>query len=90
VDIEGMKYITYMVAWKMSENQPVTKEVAMAKSWCSEAYIRACDLSHQCHGAIGFCEDHDLPLYSKKAKNSEYAFGDGQFQRRLVAKEIGL
>lgn len=90
VDVEGMKYVTYLAAWKVAENQPFAKEVAVAKSWCSDAYRRVCDLAHQCHGAIGFCEDHDLPLYSKKSKASEFAFGDAQFQRRLVAKEIGL
>jgi alkylation response protein AidB-like acyl-CoA dehydrogenase len=90
VDLEGMKYITYLVAWKVNENQPFAKDVAMAKAWCSEAYRRICDLAHQCHGAIGFCEDHDLPLYSKRSKVSEFAFGDAQFQRRLVAREIGL
>jgi alkylation response protein AidB-like acyl-CoA dehydrogenase len=90
VDLEGMKYITYQVAWKVNENLPFAKDVAMAKSWCSDAYRRICDLAHQCHGAIGFCEDHDLPLYSKRSKVSEFAFGDGLFQRRFVAKEIGL
>jgi len=77
-------------AWKVNDKQPFAKDVAMAKAWCSEAYRRICDLAHQCHGAIGFCEDHDLPLYSKRSKVSEFAFGDAQFQRRLVAKEIGL
>ncbi len=90
VDLEGMKYITYLVAWKINDNQPFAKDVSMAKAWCSEAYRRICDLAHQCHGAIGFCEDHDLPLYSKRSKVSEFAFGDAQFQRRFVAKEIGL
>jgi alkylation response protein AidB-like acyl-CoA dehydrogenase len=90
VDLEGMKYITYQVAWKVNENLPFAKDVAMAKSWCSDAYRRICDLAHQCHGAIGFCEDHDLPLYSKRSKVSEFAFGDAQYQRRFVAKDIGL
>ena len=90
VDLEGMKYITYHVAWKVNENLPFAKDVAMAKSWCSDAYRRICDLAHQCHGAIGFCEDHDLPLYSKRSKVSEFAFGDAQYQRRFVAKDIGL
>jgi alkylation response protein AidB-like acyl-CoA dehydrogenase len=90
VDLEGMKYITYQVAWKVNENLPFARDVAMAKSWCSDAYRRICDLAHQCHGAIGFCEDHDLPLYSKRSKVSEFAFGDAQYQRRFVAKDIGL
>ena len=90
VDLEGMRYITYLSAWKANENLPFSKEAAMAKAWGSEAYKRISDLAHQCHGAIGFCEDHDLPLYSKRTKASEFAFGDAQYQRRFVAKEIGL
>ncbi|MCX5999459.1 MAG: acyl-CoA/acyl-ACP dehydrogenase [Chloroflexi bacterium] len=90
VDLEGMRYITYLAAWKASENLPFAKEAAVAKAWASEAYRRITDLAHQSHGAVGFCEDHDLPLYSKRSKASEFAFGDAQFQRRFVAKEIGL
>ena len=90
VDLEGMKYITYLVAWKANDSQPFSADAAIAKAWCSEAYRRICDLAHQCHGAIGFCEDHDLPLYSKRSKVSEFAFGDALFQRRRVAKDIGL
>ncbi len=90
IDLEGMKYVTYVAAWKVSEGLPFSKEAAMAKAWASEAYRRISDLAHECHGAIGFCEDHDLPLYSKRAKASEFAFGDARFQRRLVAQEIGL
>lgn len=90
IDLEGMRYITYLAAWKANENLPFSKEAAMAKAWSGEAYRRICDLAHQCHGAIGFCEDHDLPLYSKRAKTFEFALGGGQYQRRFVAKEIGL
>jgi len=90
IDLEGIRYITYLAAWKVNEGPPFGKEAAIAKAWASEAYKRISDLAHQSHGAIGFCEDHDLPLYSKRAKASEFAFGDAQFQRRFVAQEIGL
>ncbi|OGO05051.1 MAG: hypothetical protein A2Y91_00750, partial [Chloroflexi bacterium RBG_13_54_8] len=90
IDLEGMRYITYLAAWRVNEGLPFSKEAAMAKAWTSEAYRRITDLAHQSHGAIGFCEDHDLPLYSKRAKASEFAFGDARFQRRFLAGEIGL
>ena len=90
VDLEGIRYITYLAAWKVSEGMPFAREAVMAKAWASDAYRRMCDVSHQCHGAIGFCEDHDLPLYTKRAKASEFAFGDAVYQRQFVAEEIGL
>jgi alkylation response protein AidB-like acyl-CoA dehydrogenase len=90
IDLEGMRYVTYLAAWKANDGLPFSKEAAVAKAWSGQAYKRICDLAHQCHGAIGFCEDHDLPLYSRQAKTFEFALGDSQFQRRFVAKEIGL
>jgi len=35
-------------------------------------------------------EEHDMPLYSRRAKAAEIAFGDANYYRELVAKEIGL
>ncbi len=89
-DVDGSKYITYEAAWKLSEGLPVTMEVSMAKAWVSEAYRRVTLLGHQIHGAIGFCEDHDLPLYFKRAKAGELTFGDADLHREIVAKQLGL
>jgi len=90
IDLEGIRYITYLAAWKLNEGLPCSSEVATAKAWTGEAYQRICDLAHQCHGAIGFCEESDLPLYSKQVKSSQFAFGDSQFQHHIVAEAIGL
>jgi len=89
-DVDGSKYITYEAAWKLSEGLPATTEVSMAKAWVSEAYRRVTLLGHQIHGAIGFCMDHDMPLYFKRAKAAEPTFGDADFHREMVAKELGL
>jgi len=47
-------------------------------------------LGHQIFGAIGFTMDHDMHLYYRRAKASEMMFGDGNFQRAIVAQELGL
>jgi alkylation response protein AidB-like acyl-CoA dehydrogenase len=38
----------------------------------------------------GYMEEHDMTLYSRRAKAAEVAFGDANYQRKIVAKEIGL
>ena len=35
-------------------------------------------------------EDHDLPLYFRRAKAAEIAFGDARFYRKKVARELGF
>jgi alkylation response protein AidB-like acyl-CoA dehydrogenase len=47
-------------------------------------------LAHQIFGAVGFTMDHDMHLYYRRAKAGEIMFGDGAFQRAIVAHELGL
>ena len=89
-DIEGCRHITYKAAWALSEGMSADQEVAMAKAWVSDAAQRVSALGHQCHGAIGFTKEHDLQLYSRRAKAAELMFGDAGFHLDKVAQTIGL
>lgn len=90
IDNNASKLITYQAAWKLSEGIQCNKEVAAAKAWVGEAYRRICMLGHQVHGAIGFTQDHDLQLYSRRAKAAEIVYGDADYHRGIMAYEIGL
>ena len=89
-DVEGSRYITYQAAWRLSEGLPAKREVAMAKAWVSDAYRRVCALGHQSHGAIGFTKEHNMQLFSRRAKAAELAFGDSDYHLEAVATSIGL
>ena len=90
VYVDTSRMLTNKAGWMLSEGIPCHKEVAMAKAWASDAYRKVTLLSHQCIGGVGFMEDHDLPLYSKRAKSAEIAFGDAEFNREVVATEMKL
>ena len=89
-DVEGCRHMTYRAAWKLAERQPADQDVAMAKAWVSDACQRVCALAHQCHGAIGFTKEHDLQLYSRRAKAAELMFGDAGVHLDAVATAMGL
>jgi len=90
VDVDTARLLAYQAAWKLSEGLPCEMEVAMAKAWVSEACRRVASLGHQVHGAIGFTLDHDMQLYSRRAKAAEVAFGDADFYREKLARELEL
>jgi len=90
MDIEGSRYITYKVAWMLSRGIPCHKEVAVAKAWVSEAYKRIVLLGHQVQGATAYMVEHDMPLYSRRAKAAEMAFGDAAYHYEQVAQAVGL
>ncbi len=88
--VDGARYATYKAAWMLSEGLPCQREVAVAKAWTSNAYKQVCLLGHQILGGVGYMIDHDLPLYSTRAKADELAFGDALFHQAVVADELGL
>ena len=90
IDLESSRLITYEAAWRLSTGLPSTKEVAMAKAWCSDAFKKLGTTSHQIHGAIGFTEEYDLQLFSRCAKAWELELGNGNFHREIIARQMGL
>ena len=90
IDVDSSRFLTYQAAWKVSEGMEAAMEVSMAKAWVNEAYRRVTQLGHQIHGGIGFCMDHDMPLYFKAAKTGESLFGTSDWHREKVAQELGL
>jgi alkylation response protein AidB-like acyl-CoA dehydrogenase len=90
VDVESSRLIVYEAAWTLSQGLPFSREAAMAKSWVSDAYQRVVALGTQSHGGVSIIEDHDLPLYYRRAKAAELAFGDARFHRKTVARKLGF
>ena len=91
VDVENSKSITYYAAWAMDEGAaegPLA--VSMAKAYVSDAYRRVAAAGIQLHGGIGFTWEHDLHLYFKRAKGSEFTFGDATYHRERVAQLVNL
>jgi alkylation response protein AidB-like acyl-CoA dehydrogenase len=89
-DVDSARFCTYQAAWMLSEGLPCTREAAIAKAWIGEAAERVFALAHQIHGAIGVTVEHDLHYYTRHAKAAELAFGDADFYREIVAREMGL
>ncbi len=91
VEIENAKSLTYYAAWAVDENVPEAPLAAsMAKAYVSDAYRRTAGAGIQLHGGIGFTWEHDLHLYFKRAKSSEFTFGDAGYHRERVAQLINL
>jgi alkylation response protein AidB-like acyl-CoA dehydrogenase len=91
VDVEGAKSAVYYAAWAVSSGAPDARTAAaVAKAAASDACRRTAADGIQVHGGIGFTWEHDMHLYFKRAKSSEFTFGDANFNREIVAQLIGL
>ena len=88
LDVEGCRNISYKAAWRVSEGGPSDRDVSMAKAWVNGAYDRVCATAHQCHGAIGFTKEHDLQLFTRRAKVQELTYGDANFHKELALQYL--
>jgi len=91
IDVEGAKSAAYYASWAVSnEVAEAPLAAALAKAAASDAFRRVSTEGIQLHGGIGFTWDHDMHLYFKRAKSSEFTFGDANWNRELVAQGINL
>jgi alkylation response protein AidB-like acyl-CoA dehydrogenase len=91
VDVENAKSLTYYAAWAVDENvADAALAASMAKAYVTDAYRKVAGAGIQLHGGIGFTWEHDLHLYFKRAKSSEFTFGDSTYHRERVAQLINL
>jgi alkylation response protein AidB-like acyl-CoA dehydrogenase len=89
VQVESAKSATYYAAWAVANDVPEAHLAScMAKAYCSDAYRFVAAEGIQIHGGIGFTWEHDMHLYFKRAKGSEVTFGDGTWNRELVAQVV--
>jgi alkylation response protein AidB-like acyl-CoA dehydrogenase len=91
IDVESAKSASYYASWAVSnEVNEAPLAAALAKAAASDAFRRVSAEGIQLHGGIGFTWDHDMHLYFKRAKSSEFTFGDANWNRELVAQGINL
>jgi len=88
VSIEASRSLAYEAAWRISEGLPCAAEASMAKAFASECYTQITQLGMLIHGGVGFMEDHDLPLYYRRAKAAEVMLGDADHHREMIAREL--
>lgn len=88
--METARYLLYYVAWLESEGVPCAKQASMAKAYINEVYKNVSKWAVRLFGAIATTYDHDIPLYYRRSRAADIAFGGTDFHKELVAQGIGL
>lgn len=70
--------------------QDLSIAAAMAKSFCSDAYVYCSGENIQIHGGIGFTWEHNAHLYFKRARTNQVLFGDPLQHRARLGDLLGI
>ena len=89
-DVDAARGLLYAAAWKLSEGDDATADVAMAKAYASEACLSVARRGHQIFGAIGYCDEHALHRFHKRILAATLDCGDAAEHLETVARAIGL
>jgi alkylation response protein AidB-like acyl-CoA dehydrogenase len=91
LEVESARSAAYYAAFaaaQQSEEFPLV--ASLAKSYCSDAYVKTASDNLQIHGGIGYTWELDCHLYIRRAKSSAYLLGSPSEHRELIAQQIGL
>jgi alkylation response protein AidB-like acyl-CoA dehydrogenase len=89
-ELDALRYLVYQAAWTLAAGGGTALEIAAAQAYGTEALRRLFMHAHQVHGAIGFSTEHDLHLFTRRAKAAELAWGPPAAQHERVAQAMGL
>ncbi|MHB1125654.1 MAG: acyl-CoA dehydrogenase family protein [Bacillota bacterium] len=90
VAMESSRSLSYYAAWALENGAPEMAEaVSLARSFISEAYIRAAHDNIQVHGGMGFTWEFDCHLFLKRARSLENYLGSPDDHREMAAVELG-
>ena len=90
INVDAVKFLLYQAAWEISTGKASQLHISMVKSKAAEAYQKICIDGIANHGAIGFTQDHDIGLYYRRVRAAEFAAGNTDFHKELIAVGIGL
>ena len=89
VGLEFARPLAYRAAASLASDDPeAAVHVSMAKAQASQAASLAARHALQCHGAIGYSDEHDLHLWMKRVWSLAAAWGDAAWHRERVARAI--
>ncbi|WP_106498362.1 acyl-CoA dehydrogenase family protein [Lentibacillus sp. Marseille-P4043] len=89
LELETARSLSYYASWSL-ENEEEDREASIysARTFATEAYIRAASDNIQIHGGVGFTEEMDCHLYLKRARYFENYLGSITHYNEEIAKAL--
>jgi len=85
VAVDGGRMLTYQAAWKLDQRQMANDEVSFAKAQAGMLSRLATETGHSIFAGISFTTEHDMQLYSARAKIAEANLGDTEYHLDQLA-----
>jgi acyl-CoA dehydrogenase len=88
IDLYASRLMVLHAAWKVEQGLPHRQEVAMVKTFVSEAFGRVADRAVQIHGAAGIAMDLPVARIYQDARAARIYDGASEVHRMTIAREL--
>ena len=88
VDAEAVRLTAWQAAWRLSEDLPADKEVAVAKFWAADGGQRVVHAAVHLHGGVGVDREYPLHRYFLMTKHFELTLGGATDQLRQLGATL--
>ena len=88
MDLYASRLMVLHTAWKVENGMPHRQEVAMTKTFVSEAFGRIADRAVQMHGAAGIAMDLPIAGIYADARAARIYDGASEVHRMVMAREV--
>ena len=75
-------------AWLIDEGEPSAKHVSIAKGYASGAIQLIVHQGQEVHAGVAFMLEHDMQLYTRRAKHWEFNLGDAAYHYEKIAEAL--
>lgn len=88
IDTEGVRLTAWQAAWRLAQQLPSSKEVAVAKYWADDGAQRAVLAAQHLHGGVGVDRDYPLHRYFLLVKHLSLTLGGSTSSLLRLGRDI--
>jgi alkylation response protein AidB-like acyl-CoA dehydrogenase len=88
IDATGVRFTTWLAAWRLSAGLPAADEIDVAKFWAADGGQRVVHGAQHLHGGIGVDKDYPLHRYFLWAKTLELPLGGATEHLRSLGARL--
>jgi acyl-CoA dehydrogenase len=88
MDLHASRMMVLNAAWRVDQELPHRQEIAMTKTFVSEAFGRIVDRAVQIHGAAGIAMDLPIAGWYQDARAARIYDGPSEVHRITITREL--
>src|SRR4051794_2328705 len=90
IDLHRADLLARQAAFRIDAGKPFLREAAIAVAFGKQAAAHLHRQAHEVHAGVAFIVEHDLTLYSRRAKFWENNLGDARYYQEQLAGAKGM